>query len=82
MDRNVGLMRGEYCRMGDRDGKQVLMCSWGKKNEPAVKMDLATATLPSNTENSKIEKSSLEVNDSGAKDYTRPYVHENTRLRL
>ncbi|KAH3890152.1 hypothetical protein DPMN_014224 [Dreissena polymorpha] len=63
---------GEYCRMGDRDGKQVLMCSWGKKNEPAVKMDLATATLPSNTENSKIEKSSLEVNDSGAKDYTRP----------
>ncbi|XP_033752791.1 tetratricopeptide repeat protein 17-like [Pecten maximus] len=22
---------GEYCRMVDRDGKQVLMCTWGKK---------------------------------------------------
>ncbi|WAR01221.1 TTC17-like protein [Mya arenaria] len=35
---------GEYCRMGDKDGKQVLMCSWGRKAEPVIKMDLTDNT--------------------------------------
>ena len=30
--------------MGDKDGKHVLMCSWGKKNDPALGMDF---TAPS-----------------------------------
>ena len=33
------LFTGEYCRMGDKDGKQVLMCSWGHKSDPALGMD-------------------------------------------
>jgi hypothetical protein len=23
---------GEFCQMVDRDGRQVLMCTWGKKS--------------------------------------------------
>lgn len=26
--------------MGGKDGKQVLMCSWGKKADPSIEMDL------------------------------------------
>ena len=32
---------GEYCRMVDRDGKQVLMCTWGKKDTSTVELDFA-----------------------------------------
>ena len=30
--------------MGDKDGKQVLMCSWGKKSDPALGMDFNTGS--------------------------------------
>ena len=35
---------GEYCKMGDKDGKQVLMCSWGQKSDPALNLDLLSVT--------------------------------------
>lgn len=28
--------------MGDKDGKQVLMCSWGRKSDPSLGMDFTT----------------------------------------
>lgn len=34
---------GEYCKMGDKDGKQVLVCSWGKKVDPVLGMDYTAA---------------------------------------
>lgn len=32
---------GEYCKMVDREGKQVLMCTWGKSEPSTVELDFA-----------------------------------------
>ena len=43
---------GEYCKMGDKDGKQVLMCSWGKKIEPDLEFATRTDTVAQEVEKS------------------------------
>ncbi|XP_052798048.1 tetratricopeptide repeat protein 17-like isoform X3 [Mya arenaria] len=74
--REISSEIGEYCRMGDKDGKQVLMCSWGRKAEPVIKMDLTDNTSNDRTEEVKTKvvpvKSSLE--DDSDKDFSKP-VH-------
>ena len=44
---------GEYCKMGDKDGKQVLMCSWGKKIEPDLEFATRTDTVSPEQEEDK-----------------------------
>ncbi|KAL4224492.1 Tetratricopeptide repeat protein 17 [Mactra antiquata] len=68
---------GEYCRMGGKDGKQVLMCSWGKKADAAMELDLTVPGEQRPSESPKREemKESDIISTSGnTKDYSKP-VH-------
>ena len=50
----VVLISGEYCKMGDKEGKQVLMCSWGKKIEPDLEFAARTDKVSNEEEQSKV----------------------------
>ncbi|KAK3103819.1 hypothetical protein FSP39_022148 [Pinctada imbricata] len=71
---------GEYCRMSERDGKQVLMCTWGKKVTDEDDFNVFQESK-GEMNNDSLEQKSLEE-EVPIIDYTKPvraplYTKEN-----
>ncbi|XP_053384178.1 tetratricopeptide repeat protein 17-like isoform X3 [Mercenaria mercenaria] len=64
----------EYCRMGGKEGKQVLMCSWRRKADPEIEMDLTVPADKPAQDNIKEEEKSVKTEPEpvSLRDYTKP----------
>ncbi|XP_048779550.1 tetratricopeptide repeat protein 17-like isoform X2 [Ostrea edulis] len=62
---------GEFCQMVDRDGRQVLMCTWGKKSMED-EMDFTMFGDFNNGNLVDINKREGDEEDSSIIDYTKP----------
>ncbi|KAK7486422.1 hypothetical protein BaRGS_00022346, partial [Batillaria attramentaria] len=63
---------GEYCRMVDREGKQVLLCTWSRRS-PTLDFDFAFLEDPENKETKQPEDNGFKKEAlKNAPDYTKP----------